>query len=670
MTESVTSLAVVLAEQNCIKRRGRMYINLPCSFDIETTSFMQKGMKRATMYVWCLNINGTKIIGRNWYEYFDTLKLITKYIEDKTLVIYIHNLAYEFQFMRHWMQIKNVFASTKRKPIYVQTSKPNIEYRCSYMLTGLSLEKWGEKLKCSKLSGTVDYSLPRHSETKLTDDDFEYVARDTEVVVVGIRQEIELNGDITKIPITKTGYVRRTCREACIKNDDEYRVLMSRMKLTANEYDLINCALMGGHTHANASYIGDICTNVVSKDETSAYPYVMVTEKFPLSKGTYMNSPTYDEVKGLIKRGRCCVFAVKFKNIMVKVDYESIISKHKCRIVGEEIINNGRVWFAEELSTTITEIDLENIEKFYTWDDIEFGDLYWYFKKRLPRSFVMSILQLYKDKTELKDVEGQEVYYMKSKEQVNSAYGMCVTDVVRDKIGYDNDEWYSESPDIEDVIRAYNNNSSRFLAYIWGLYVTAYSRRNLYMAIHELKEDYRYSDTDCVKYVNPSKHEKWFEEYNKKVIEKLKESSIKQNIPYEYFVPKTIEGIEKPLGVWETDGIYDKFKTLGAKRYAYEKNGDFHITVAGLGKKKGAEYIKEMGGFDFFKDNMIIPPNHTGKLTHTYIDEPFRCLLTDLNGEIMEVRERSCIHLGECGFDMSLSNKFKLFLIDVIRKEI
>ena len=622
------------------------------------------------MYVWCLNINGTKIIGRDWYEYFKTIKSIMKYNEQKTLVVYVHNLAYEFQFMRHWMQVHNVFSSTKRKPIYVQAAEPNIEYRCSYMLTGLSLEKWGEKIGCDKLSGTVDYSIPRHSETTLTDVDFEYVARDTEVVVKGIEQEIELNGDITKIPLTKTGYVRRTCRDACIKKDDDYRYLMSRMKMTAEEYDLINCALMGGHTHANASYVGEVCENVMSKDETSAYPYVMVTEKFPSSKGTYINSPSYEEVMGYIKRGRCCVFAVKFKNIIVKVDYESIISKHKCRINGEEIINNGRVWFAEELSTVITDVDLENIEKFYTWDEIEFGDFYWYFKKRLPRSFVLSILQLYKDKTELKDVEGQEIYYMKSKEQINSVYGMCVTDVVRDKILYDNGEWYSEPPNIEDDIRIYNNNSSRFLAYIWGLFTTAYSRRNLYMAIHELKNDYRYSDTDCVKYINPEKHEKWFEDYNNKVIEKLKESSIKQNIPYEYFVPKTIKGIEKPLGVWETDGIYDKFKTLGAKRYAYEKDGKFNITVAGLGKKKGAQYIKEKGGFDFFKDNMTIPPEHTGKLTHSYIDEPFRCLLKDLNGEVMEVRERSCIHLGGCGFDMSLSNKFKSFLIDVIRKEI
>ena len=63
-------------------------------------------------------------------------------------------------------------------------------------------------------------------------------------------------------------------------------------------------------------------------------------------------------------------------------------------------------------------------------------------------------------------------------------------------------------------------------------------------------------------------------------------------IPLELASPKTIKGIEKPLGVWDYEGNYSRFKTLGAKRYMYEIDNDIHITVAGVSKKSGSEYLK------------------------------------------------------------------------------
>ena len=41
---------------------------------------------------------------------------------------------------------------------------------------------------------------------------------------------------------------------------------------------------MGGYTHANWIYTDEIIKNVDSFDETSAYPYVLVTCKFPSSE--------------------------------------------------------------------------------------------------------------------------------------------------------------------------------------------------------------------------------------------------------------------------------------------------------------------------------------------------------------------------------------------------
>ena len=60
------------------KELGKMeyieYYNIPCSFDIETTSFIDEfGNKSATMYVWQLGLNGCVIVGRTWDEYIQVI---------------------------------------------------------------------------------------------------------------------------------------------------------------------------------------------------------------------------------------------------------------------------------------------------------------------------------------------------------------------------------------------------------------------------------------------------------------------------------------------------------------------------------------------------------------------------------------------------------------------
>lgn len=77
------------------------YINLPCGFDIETTSYKIGETKAAFMYVWMIGIgkdNGV-YYGRTWEELQNLclfLQLELGLCEEKRLVIYVHNLGYEF----------------------------------------------------------------------------------------------------------------------------------------------------------------------------------------------------------------------------------------------------------------------------------------------------------------------------------------------------------------------------------------------------------------------------------------------------------------------------------------------------------------------------------------------------------------------------------------------
>lgn len=210
-----------------IKTNKRIqYYNIPCAFDIETTSITKKSSlldsdeKYAFMYIWQFSLDGEIFVGRTWEEFKELYKaLVEKYqtYEYRRLVIYVHNLAFEFQFMRKLFKWSKVFSLDKRKPIQAVTID-GIEFRCSYLLSGFSLEKLGDQLqkyKVTKKVGDLDYSKVRHSGTPLTEKEMGYCVSDVIVVTNYIRECIENDGDITKIPLTKTGYVRNYCRQRC-----------------------------------------------------------------------------------------------------------------------------------------------------------------------------------------------------------------------------------------------------------------------------------------------------------------------------------------------------------------------------------------------------------------------------------------------------------------------
>ena len=70
----------------------------------------------------------------------------------------------------------------------------------------------------------------------------------------------------------------------------------------------------------------------------------------------------------------------------------------------------------------------------------------------LPKEIIETILKLYKDKTELKGVEGKETEYLHSKELLNSIYGMCVTSIVHDCVTFGADGWETQPNKLTDEL--------------------------------------------------------------------------------------------------------------------------------------------------------------------------------------------------------------------------
>lgn len=671
------------------KRKGKKnieYINVPNAFDIETTSFHYHNEKSSLMYIWQAGFNGNVIYGRTWKEFTEMIDRISRELDlcdMKRLVIYVHNLSFEFQFIRKLFKWKQVFALDSRTPIYALTEN-GIEFRCSYLLSGYSLAKLGDNLvkyKVSKMVGDLDYKLLRHHKTPLTEKELGYCINDVRVVMSYIQEKIEHDNGIQNIPLTKTGYVRQYTRKKCLRGvrAQEYRHLMSTLTIEPDEYKMLKRAFQGGFTHANYRNACKVFNNVTSADFASSYPAVMVAEKFPMSKGFIVKPTNMKHFRELCKR-YCLIFDIEFTELAPKLDYDHPLSASKCSTLTNPVVDNGRVQFAELAITTITDIDFTVLEKFYTWEKIRIGKCVAYEKAYLPTPLVESILVLYKDKTTLKHVAGKEVEYLLSKEQINACYGMVVTDIVRDLITYDED-WKESKADLHKEIDKYNNDHNRFLFYPWGVFVTSYARRNLFTGIAELKQDYIYSDTDSVKFINADNHIKYFEKYNNNLCYKMKLALEHHNLSYDMIHPKTVEGIECYLGVWDmNDGFYTRFKTLGAKRYMIEEDNKINITVSGINKKLAVPYLLQTytDPFNAFDNGLKFPKNYinnkgiecsaTGKLTHTYIDEIQKGVICDYLGNEEEYITLSGIHMENADYELSLSEIYINFIKGVTKQ--
>ena len=666
------------------------YLNIESAFDIETTSVkLNEDIKSAFMYIWAFGLGHENDVyyGRTWEQFVTLckrLKRIFKLNKKKRLIIYVHNLSYEFQFMRKYFTWENIFAVGDRKPIKALTDL-GIEFRDSYILSGYSLAKTAENLvdhTIKKLVGDLDYSLTRTAKTHMTKEEMDYLNNDIVIITAYIKEQIKQYQDITKVPLTNTGRVRTYVRNNCYYSNTNhrksnkgkytrYRKIMNDLTTTPEQYLQAKTSFMGGFTHANANHVGKVLENVSSIDFTSSYPSVMLAEQYPMSRGKKIEVTSLEEFEQLCKK-YCLIFELKLDNVQSKITQENYISESKCSYIHNPIVNNGRIFSADSLAITLTNVDYDIIKQCYSWDNISIRNVTLYHKGYLPKSIIESILKLYEDKTVLKGVKGSEVEYLLSKGMLNSVYGMCVTDIVKDETVYDG-EWASVMGDIEEQIDKYNQSKNRFLYYQWGIFVTAYARKNLWTGIIAMGDDYVYSDTDSIKCLNYVNHVKYIEWYNQMTIHKLETMCEYYKIDKSMLKPKTIKGISKMIGVWDYEGLYSRFKTLGAKRYLVEENNQLELTVAGLSKQNGIAYMLEKSGhdntkvFEMFNDSLYIPSERTGKMTHTYIDEPMEFMIQDYQGNEAHVITLSGVHLENCDFTLSITKQYGTFINNLMK---
>ena len=658
------------------KNRKRYY-NISVAFDTEVSNVVIDGIERSHTYAMMFSIdNMYEILVRTWEDTVKVLEILHEVFSKALLPIYVHNLPFDFCGISGWLEWTDVFSTAPHTPIRA-TCSLGIEFRDSLVLFAKKLETIGEELKLEKKE--MSYSLVRHKETPLTDEEKEYCFRDVEIVVTAIKKEMN-KFDLAHIPMTKTGYVRTYIREH-LRECGMTMEMIQNLKVGKEEYEILKEAFSGGFTHSNAYYSGEIVENVWSYDIITSYIATAVSEFFPMSNSRKIKVKDMTDLVYYLKNF-LSVFPITFYKIKLKDNMgDCPISSSKCVNIVNIEEDNGRVYKADRITTTITNIDFETIIDFYDFESFDVKYMYVYKPGRLPKELVRCMLDLYVKKTKLKGVEGMEDEYNRCKELLNAIYGMMVTDIVQDVVEYKEGGWRESEP--VNAINEYNKNKNRFTFYPWGVFVSAYSRRNLMLAILNNGNDHVYSDTDSEKFVN-SEHNDFFEEYNKYIVDKMNEAMDHYGFDREMTRPKNIKGEKKQLGAYEFEHIFKKFKTLGAKRYLVQTEDDeIVLTVAGTQKKSSLVYMcnevgakyNEINGkiyckdvddiFYFFDNDLIIPAEHTGKMTHKYTNKNSKFYITDYIGNKVYVEERGSCYLEPSSYSLSMDDKYIQFAFGV-----
>lgn len=594
--------------------RKTKYCDVVATFDIETTTIKQEA-PYAFMYHWQMCIGGVVVFGRFWHELQALHEKLVRYFElheKRKMVIYVHNLSFEWMFMHQFLNCwENIFATERNK--ILKCSNDCFEWRCSYRLSNMSLAKFIENSEGTyyrKAVEDLDYRKYRDPYTALSKVEYGYCYND----VAGLYQAIcaSLKEDtLDSIPLTSTGYVRRDCREAMKKNKRNRKLFLD-MKLSPELYTLCKEAFRGGDTHGSRYYVNQVIDDVESFDKASSYPYVMYClPEFPMSKFMQYDIEDEDDLNEMNKK-YCTLGRYRLTNVKLKRGKTNpYIAYSKCATCIAPKLFNGRVLEAEEIMLTLTNIDYLILKNEYDFEGLSVGDFYFARKGYLPEELRDVIWEYFEKKTMLKGVKLHEYIYMKSKNKLNSIFGMMVTDIVHSEISFHGNDYQIKTPTVEEALKQYYKSRNNFLSYQWGVWVTALARLELRKGIEAVGPDNIYNDTDSVKSL--AGHAQDFEKLNDMINKQCKERGIKN-----YLIR---DGEKFYLGTWDNEGQYEQFKTLGAKKYVYRQDGKLHLTVSGLDKKKGAKYLESIGGVPAFNKGVVFTDSGRTTSYYNFTDE-------------------------------------------------
>lgn len=574
----------------------------------------------AFMYHWQFCMENDVYFGRTWEElanFFDWISYHLQLNKKTRLVVYVHNLSFEFQFMRRFFYVTEGFYKDVRKPLKVLLNDC-IELRDSYALSNMSLDKFCKNTPNVihyKLTDTYDYSKIRTPQTPLTEEEEAYCYNDVRGLVECIREYMRTDS-LSTIPMTSTGFVRRDYRREYSKNR-KLRQVFRATALDEHLYGLNKDAFRGGDTHANLKWGRQTVHNVHSFDIKSSYPACMMMDLFPMGKFIKISPKTFfnrdmSEFALLIK---CRFIGLKY----IGLNGNPYLPDSRCEAVSKDkVIDNGRIQSAGAAQCVLTDIDLEIMKHEYTWDDFYVREVWASYYGPLPQEFKNTLMDYFRKKTALDGNKEMYYEYTKAKNKVNSSFGMMVTDIAKPKIIYVHGEYKEDPIPVQEALDKYYKSRNSFLSYQHGVWVTANARMRLRCGLWLVGDDNVYDDTDSIKCRGD--HRADFDRLNAENEKKAQEMGAYAEAP---------DGSIKILGNWEEETPpegYEEFRTLGAKKYVVKAGGHYYSTIAGVSKKAGEKFFNEKG-IDAFEIGTVI--ENSGHLVAYYNDDDIHQITVD-----------------------------------------
>lgn len=734
-----------------MEKKKIKYSNILYGFDIETTTtenvFTHNGEKITAHYLSnfqsvdfsarrqpvneIVNLISAPFFCRSAYDINKYLICLNDYaaLNDETIIIYVHNLAYEFDYL-----IKNIpfiienFSNDNalfiksRIPLFMRCK--NIEFRCSFKLLNQSLAALGKQLKYPKLD--IEYTTKYFEFSELPQIEYDYNERDVKLMLLAVLKECcnwEYIKTVDGIPLTSTGFTRKNNKHI---NTTEARREFSKHCHYQTFYDIdyinfLESVYSGGYTHANAFYVGKPLSNVASVDIISSYIDTILHRHYPNFFKEYKHKSKLNYFRAICRANKTTLnnvlknYSQPFKiAFMAKIRLHNVsarILKNKNLILPlsvskcEDIVNvtpdNGRIYKAEAVTIYCTEVDYFILTQFYDFEVTEvFKLMFTQTFKPLEDYIINSTRNYLTEKSTLKkilhdtsdganadinffyndrindyiyDVEKVEAIaallydeqqavltdnYRASKNKLNAQYGINVQKLLNAIIKY-NVESFDFDVSTETTITSF----ALLRDFTKGLYITAYSRLNLFCfglwLIRKTNTHLVYSDTDswkCYKDITGVSRE---------------------TINYNNFIETVVHNSnDYNVGKFDFEGVYTYFSTLGCKRYITAnknpKTGktDITVTIAGVNKKRTSEaytalFHRLQGDFSLlcdiaFTPSTVISSNVTNKLVSKYNNAEYDVIVTDCNGKTGRIVGRNMLELSKSDYILNDITKYSI----------
>lgn len=564
--------------------------------------------------------------------------LIKKYDlnPERKIICYCHNAAYDLSYLAPWFQ--EYLPATPRSGIYEGSNKIIMynqycfEFRCTYMLTGMSLAKWSTDMNVEhkKKVGLYDYSKIIYQDDELSADEQLYDEYDVLSLEECLKKQlVKYNDDLTSIPMTATGYCRRVFRRGS-KQDPYYRkdvFLKTRLDVEAYKFSINSFA--GGFTHANR-FIKSLLieAEIGHGDFRSMYPSELMCYPLPfgepelyydVNRKFYQDMPNKPSVDDIINMWPeyFCITQIRLYEAEMRSENITMpfMQKSKMRHLDGEnfrlLCDNGRVMKIirknKKYQGAVCELFVDNLTLKILKEQYRMAlkvvKIIRFKTTPIPECLGRTIDDLFIKKSELKihhaemaekygEFSEQAIEAMyelnKNKRLLNACYGMFATNPCRREYDLDYEAYFnedddkekrvlklvkgiSEDKDIDEALNKFYDGRNNFLPYQISSAVTALGRYELYEYIKAVGyENCLYCDTDSIFYIKSPEVESRIKALN---AEKQKKAH--------YVISK---GKRIYYDVFEAEPDITHFKTLHSKCYGYitKKKQELHLTIAGI----------------------------------------------------------------------------------------